>query len=68
MIKWKRLEAGEYESEDKRFYILIAYDNIYGNHWMLYDRNIADYYKQQFHENSLKDCKSKAEALLKQVP
>ena len=64
MIKWKRLASGEYESQDKRFYILQSYDRIYGNHWVLRDKNIADYYKQQYHENTLKDCKIKAETLL----
>lgn len=63
MIKWKRLDAGEYESEDKRFYILQGYDRIYGNHWVLHDNNIPDYYKQQYHENSLRECKAKAEVL-----
>ena len=58
------MASGEYESQDKRFYILQSYDRIYGNHWVLRDKNIADYYKQQYHENTLKDCKIKAETLL----
>ena len=42
MIRWNRLDAGEYESEDKRFYILQSYDRIYGNHWLLQDRVSAN--------------------------
>ena len=63
MIKWVKLDAGEYESEDKRFYVLKTYDRIFGNHWILYDNSIKDYYKRQFHEYSLKACKAKAEVL-----
>ena len=63
MLKWKKLAAGEYESEDKRFYILKSYDRVYGDHWILRDRNIDDPYKQIYHENSLRDCKVKAEFL-----
>ena len=63
MIKWKRLSAGEYESEDKRFWILQTYDRVYGEHWILHDNTISDYYKRQYHENTLKECKAKAEVL-----
>ena len=45
MIKWKRLDAGEYESADERFHIIKGYDRIYGDHWILYDRNEPDEYK-----------------------
>ena len=31
MITWEKLDAGEYESEDGRFYIIKTYDRIYGN-------------------------------------
>ncbi len=61
MIAWKKIEAGEYESEDGRFHIIKSYDRIYGNHWELHDRNEPDYYKGQYHENTLFDCKMKAE-------
>ena len=63
MIKWNKLDAGEYESEDKRFYILQSYDRIYGNHWLLQDRKEPDYYRGQYHENTLRECKIKAEVL-----
>lgn len=63
MITWKRLGTGEYESEDKRFHILQTYDRIYGTHWVLYDNSITDYYKRQYHKNSLRECKAQAEVL-----
>ena len=63
MITWKRIEAGEYVSEDGRFYILKTWDRLYGNHWQLRDRSVEDRYKGLYHENSLIDCKLKAEAL-----
>ena len=64
MIKWKRLDAGEYESEDGRFYILQSWDRIYGNHWKLRDSNEPDYYKGLYDEATLRDCKAKAESIL----
>lgn len=63
MIAWVRLDAGEYESEDKRFWILKCYDRIFGNHWLLQDRNEPDYYRGQYHEETLRNCKAKAEIL-----
>ena len=63
MIKWKRIEAGEYESENKRFYITKTYDRVYGDHWVLRDKSIKDCYKQQYHENTLLECKMQAENL-----
>ena len=63
MIKWKRLSAGEYESSDGRFYILKGYDRIYGDHWVLHDRNEPDYYKGRYDEQTLLECKLKAEVL-----
>ncbi len=65
MLKWSKLDAGEYESSDKRFYVLWGSDRIYGNHWVLYDRSEPDYYKSQYHEATLRDCKLRAEGLLK---
>ena len=63
MITWKRLDAGEYESENKRFCILKSYDRIFGNHWLLQDRNEPDYHKGEYHECTLRECKAKAEVL-----
>ena len=63
MISWKRIEAGEYESEDGRFHILKTWDRVYGNHWQLRDRNEPDIYKGRYDESSLLDCKLKAETL-----
>lgn len=65
MIKWKRLEAGEYESADQRFYICKTWDRVYGNHWQLRDKSETDYYKGLYHESSLMACKLKAEALVR---
>ena len=65
MPEWKKLDAGEYESTDGRFYILKTYDRIFGNHWCLFDHSIKDYYRSQYHEASLKDSKAKAEALVR---
>ena len=67
MIAWKRIEAGEYESVDERFYILKAYDRVFGNHWILHDNHESDYYKRQYHEYSLKECKLKAETIAKNI-
>ena len=63
MIQWKRLDAGEYESKDKRFHILKTYDRIYGNHWVLHDRNETERCKGRYDERTLLDCKLKAEAI-----
>ena len=63
MIKWKRIEAGEYKSEDGRFHIIKTWNRIYGDHWRLLDRNADDYYKGLYHENTLFECKLKAEAI-----
>lgn len=64
MIKWKRIEAGEYTSEDGRFHILKTWDRIYGNHWRLRDVYAQDYYNGLYYEYSLMDCKLKAEAII----
>ena len=63
MIKWFKAEAGEYKSEDGRFLVTQTYDRIYGNHWLLQDRTEPDYYKGQYHEDTLRECKAMAEAL-----
>ena len=66
MLSWKKLEAGEYESIDGRFYVTKNWDRIYGDHWTLKDTTKADYYDGLHHENSLKDCKHIAEWILEQ--
>jgi hypothetical protein len=63
MIKWKRIEPGEYESTDKRFSITQTYDRIYGDHWVLQDSQNPDRYKGRYDEKTLRDCKAKAENL-----
>ena len=63
MIKWTKIEAGYYKSEDERFEIMQTYDRIYGNHWVLHDNNEPNYYKGQYDEQTLRDCKAKAEVL-----
>ena len=65
MITWLKIDSGEYESSDKRFYIIKTYDRIYGNHWQLQDTHEKDYYKSLYHEYSLRECKLKAETLVK---
>lgn len=60
-LEWKRLDAGEYESTDGRFYILKTWDRLYGNHWCLQDRNVEDYYKSQSACDSLRHAKYIAE-------
>ena len=64
MIRWKRIEAGEYESEDERFHIEKTWNRIYGNHWELWDREEPDRYKGIYNEESLIACKLKAEMLM----
>jgi len=66
MIDWIKLDAGEYESSNHRFYIIKDYDRIYGDHWLLQDRNVPDYYKGQYHEDTLRDCKGVAETILRE--
>ena len=63
MIQWKKIEAGEYVSKDDRFHILKTWNRIYGNHWQLQDRSEPDYYKSIYHEQTLLECKLKAETL-----
>ena len=63
MLNWKRIDAGEYESECGRFHILKIWNRVYGNHWRLQDRNEENYYKGQYHEISMTDCKLKAETI-----
>lgn len=64
MLKWKKIEAGEYTDTTKRFHILKTWNRIYGNHWQLRDRNEPDYYKSIYNEQTLMECKLKAEALI----
>ena len=54
MINWKKLGAGEYQSEDKRFKMMKSWDRIYGNHWILHDYNEENYYKGDYHEQTLR--------------
>ena len=65
MINWKRIEAGEYESDDARFHIIKTWDRIYGNHWQLRDKSEPDRCKGIYAEKTLLDCKLKAEAILR---
>lgn len=63
MLKWNRIEAGEYRSDDGRFHILKTWDRIYGDHWKLLDGYATDYYKGMYHCETLLECKLKAEVL-----
>lgn len=60
-LEWRRIDAGEYESSGARFYILKTWDRIYGNHWLLQDKNVEDYYKSLTACDSLKHAKHVAE-------
>lgn len=64
MIKWKRVEAGEYKSENNRFNITKEYNRMYGgDHWVLRDKENPDINEGTYHEKTLFDCKMKAEYL-----
>ena len=65
MIEWKKLDAGEYVSNDERFHAWKGYDRVYGNHWILRDKNEPDYHKGLYHEETLWRCKAKAESIMK---
>ena len=56
-IVWKKLDAGEYESEDKRWYIFRTWDRIHGKHWSLQDNNEPDWYKCHTACESLTEAK-----------
>ena len=64
MIQWTKIEAGEYKSEDGRFGISKTWNRIYSDHWELQDTTIEPYYKGIYIENSLRECKLKAEAII----
>lgn len=61
-MKWKKIEAGKYESEDGRFTAKSEWDRESGNHWVLYDKNAPAYEKQGIlRGDTLKECKDYAE-------
>lgn len=64
MIKWKRIEPGNYESADRRFCICKTWNRIYGDHWKLRDMKDPDRYKGTYIKKTLGDCKQQAEDLL----
>lgn len=64
MITWIREDAGVYKSDNCRFDIMKIYDRIYGTHWQLHDNKEPEYYKGTYDEQSLRECKAKAEAIL----
>ena len=66
MIKWKKIDAGEYESEDGRFYILKTWNRLYGNHWTIRDRFEEDYYKGLYNEETFHQCKVRDEQIIDQ--
>jgi hypothetical protein len=61
MIDWNRLNPGEYESFDKRFYITKSWNRLYGNHWKLYDRIDKN---RLYIERTLLSCKLQAERII----
>ena len=46
MLVWQRIEAGEYLTEGGRFKAYRAYDRVYGEHWILCDTSVDDYYRK----------------------
>ena len=60
-LEWKRVEAGEYQSVDGRFHITRTWDRLYGNHWVLQDSNVEDWYKAKTACDSLKHAEHVAE-------
>lgn len=63
MLKWRKIEAGVYESEDERFYIVNTYDRVYGNHWLIRDRS-KEPYKGEYHQSTLTDCKALVKGIM----
>lgn len=64
-MEWKMIEAGDWETTDGRFNAYTAYDRIYGNHWILVDRTVDNYYKSRYHEKTLKECIGVAKTIVK---
>lgn len=54
MLKWIKISAGEYKSENGRWHIVTAYDRVYGDHWRLTDLNDD---RNKYFEQTLKECK-----------
>ena len=65
MITWKKIEAGEYESTDRRFKIFKKYSVTFGNCWALDDGKAKHYCDARYYEYSLKDAKARAEGIVK---
>jgi len=59
-MKWTKIEAGEYRSEDNRFDIIKTWDKIHNSHWLLTDFMI----KKSYPCDSLRECKQQAEKLI----
>lgn len=53
-MRWIKIDAGEYRSEDGRFTARMTYDRIYGDHWKLTDKTDI---RNEYHESTLKECK-----------
>ena len=53
-MRWIKVDAGEYKSEDGRFTARMTYDRVYGDHWKLTDRANT---RNEYHESTLKECK-----------
>ena len=58
MIEWKRIKPGEYESEDKRFYIVKNIVKLYNAWELLYGDAV-------YYSPTLSACKRKAESIVK---
>lgn len=62
MIKWNKGD-GYYYSDSERFTAIKSTDRIYSGDWELYD----EITKTTYHEYTLKECKNRAEIILKKV-
>jgi len=60
-MKWIKVEAGEYYSEDERFHIIHTWDRVNNLHWNLWDKVI----NRDYTCDSLKHCKYIAELMFK---
>lgn len=59
-MKWIKVEAGEYRSDNERFSILKSWNRINGGSWELTDFKT----KRVLNYDTLKQCQSMAEDLL----
>ena len=62
-INWIKHDHGEYETEDKSFFAKRIRDDVFGNHWALYDRRYTGE-EHVYHKSTFADCKCVAQQLV----